>query len=124
VVLGSGGEFDIAQTKTGRVHHVILRPATLAGVELLCRYHAGPFVFPRCWKANHFSKAFKRTVQRCGFVGTPKKMRASSATEVERHNPGQAWRHLGHSEPTTAVRHYLGLRAWPSAPLPPAPEAG
>lgn len=124
VVLPSGGQFDIEQSKTGRVHHVAFRPSTMQAVQELCQHHAGPFVFPQLWKANHFSKAFRTVVGNAGFQGTPKKLRSSSATEVERAYPGQAWRHLGHSTPSVAVRHYLGSRAWPDVPLPPAPEAG
>lgn len=117
------GIFEIVQAKTGTRHTIRLRPETLLAVQTFAKFPKRTHLFPRLWDRGGFCRAFRKLAAGAGLAGSPKILRASSATELERLYPGTAWRHLGHAEPSTSVRHYLGIRAWQDRPLPPLPDA-
>lgn len=98
------------QSKTNRPVFVRLQPKTLAMHQQVCwrtRRKLVPWPFTR----EHFRKEFERIVQFAGLFGSFRKLRRSSATNVEIHHPGWGAIHLGHLTGfKTADAHYFDFR--------------
>lgn len=112
------GSIAITQVKTGRVHWAKLTPTTIAAIEAI-RQPERELILP--WdhtpqtRINHFAKLTKAA----GLVGTPKKLRKSAASEVERQQPGSAQTFLGHRTDGLAYKNYVDPTiAVPERPAP------
>ncbi len=100
-------EFTIVQQKTGDLHKVFLQPQTIVAVTSI-RLPVRQLVFE--WKHSRqtFYTRFNRIIKDAGVrPGTSKFIRRSSASYIERDNPGMAMRHLGHRTPGLAERNYI-----------------
>lgn len=102
----AGGIFSVVQHKVNSVHHVRLRPETMAAIdEYLNGRTAGP-IWCRLNRKNFFNQ-LRKIFDAAGVRGSSKWIRRSSASYVERERPGTGWRHLGHAKPGLAESNYL-----------------
>ena len=111
------GVCAVTQQKTGYWFCVRVHPGTLKQIETI--YHPR-FPAALCWRASgeSFRKQFRRLVQAAGLEGSFKKLRKSSASNVELHHPGHGAEHLGHVR-SIATDHYFDPRiVGASKPLP------
>lgn len=119
--IAADGTLVHVQSKTGDVKTCHLQPETVKAVQKLRgedRERIFGDVLP-CPDA--IRRQFKAAVlTRAGLVGTPKKLRKSSASAVEAIQPGAATIHLGHRTPDMARAHYIDPRiAKPMMTRPP-----
>ena len=117
-----GGRLSIVQAKTGRSHVVQLAPLTLATIdESMAACPKRRLIWPLwCGRACWF-RHFARLVRQAGLpAGTSRWIRRSSASYVERDQPGRGAAHLGHRSHDLARRHYFDPRiVTREATLPP-----
>ena len=113
-----GGHLTIVQAKTGRQHRVDIHQQTLAWIdELMTGDERGP-IFPMWCKRAMFYRHFKNLTTFAGVPCTTKWIRRGSASQYEADNPGQAWKHLGHSAPGLDRKFYLNPQiAYPVRPM-------
>jgi integrase len=105
------GHGEIVQRKTRMWHFVRVHPETMQFI-LQSFPPSREFIMPT-WHASIelWRREFRRIVGLAGLDGTAKKIRKSSATDVEIHFPGCGPAHLGHvSEMSLAQAHYLDPR--------------
>lgn len=83
----------VTQSKTGRVHVARLHPSTLNRINAL-----GILGDVCPWPMTHefFRQEFQQLTKAAGLVGSFKKLRKSSASNVEADHPGAGASHLGH----------------------------
>jgi integrase/plasmid maintenance system antidote protein VapI len=95
--LGSDGVIEVVQSKTQRWLMTKVHPETLAAIRASFppeRETLAPYLL--C--AEHFRREFAALVKIAGIPkGSFKRLRKSSATDVERRYPGMGGSHLGHS---------------------------
>ncbi len=115
------GTLCVVAAKSGRVKVCRLRERTTAAIDAL--HPRQTLALPWCLCATQWLIWWRRL---CDVAGLPhfraglQQIRRSSASHLERECPGSASRHLGHSSPELARKHYLDRRiAFPEAPLPP-----
>lgn len=117
-------QFSITQAKSGRVLVRRLRPDTLevaARTLHVTREMLLPWNYRRealwgHWKRHVLIPANIPPTRRNG----PQKLRRTSASHLERIAPGSAQKHLGHSTPGLAGKHYIDPSiAGDDPPLPP-----
>ena len=66
------------------------------------------------------AEKFREVVKLAGVSGSPKWLRRTGATAVEREHPGAAMSFLGHKTPGLALKHYVDQRiAGQNRPMPP-----
>lgn len=112
------GSITLTQVKTGRVHWAKLSPATLSAIDAI-RQPERELILPWPHTPQAFQKAFAKLVEVAGLKGTPKKLRKSAASEVERQQPGSAQAFLGHNTPGLAYKNYVDPTiANPDRPAP------
>jgi len=100
-------EFPVTQTKTGDVHTVLLSDPTLDAIQAM-RNPDREIVFDWQFTRHSFFNSFREIVKAAGArPGGTKFLRRSSASYIERDNPGMAMRHLGHRTPGLAERNYI-----------------
>ena len=116
-IIRPDGHLTIVQAKSGRQNRRQVHPETLALIdELMAGDERGP-IFEMGCKHDQFYRHFKNLTTFAGVPCTTKWIRRGSASEYERHNPGQAWKHLGHSAPGLDRRFYLNPDiAYPEQP--------
>lgn len=105
------GEFEIVQRKTGRWHLSKVHPSTMQAIDQ-SEADKRDFIVP--WRASlkWFDLEFAKIVEAAEVLPGPfKRIRKSSATEVEKFHPGCGGTHLGHvSGMGIAEKHYLDPR--------------
>ncbi len=112
------GRLTIVQAKSGRQHQVEFHQQTLAWIkELTNGAEHGSILRPWCGLAQ-FCRHFKNLTTFAGVPCTTKWIRRGSASQYEADNPGQAWKHLGHSAPGLDRKFYLNPQiAYPERPM-------
>lgn len=105
------GVILVSQNKTSQAHIVKLHQSTLNLVNQIERPKSG-LMLPLVVVPKHRRVCFDRDVLKpTGLVGTMKKIRKSSASDVELHHPGLGAFHLGHRAGRDIARlHYLDPR--------------
>ena len=104
------GSAVLYQSKTCRPVFVRMLPGTLAMHEQVC-WRARKQLVPWPFTREHFRKEFERIVLFAGLVGSFRKIRRSSATNIEMRHPGWGAIHLGHLTGfRTADAHYFDFR--------------
>jgi integrase len=107
---GSDGSAVLYQSKTQRPVFVRMLPGTLALHERIGWRTRGRLV-PWPFTREHFRKEFERIVLFAGLSGSFRKIRRSSATNIEMRHPGWGAIHLGHLTGfRTADAHYFDFR--------------
>ncbi len=116
-----GGFISLVQSKVKRAHRVVFRPETITAIDELLDGRTTGLIWPLWCHRRNFFKEIRRLFDAAGLPGSSKWVRRSSASYVERDNPGMGWRHLGHARPGLAESNYLA----PSivAPEPTLPAA-
>lgn len=105
-----GNYLVIVQQKTGRSHKCCLSERTMLSLERT-GFQRRSLLFPLWGDRSHFYKLFRQLRALAGLSsGSSKWLRRSSATYVEKRQPGAAMRHLGHRTPGLAYRHYVDPR--------------
>jgi integrase len=113
------GVVTLVQEKTGFPLVASVRPETLVAIGALGVEPDAP-LFGALRSKHGIYFRWGRLLQAAGLSGTPKKVRKTSASLLERDNPGAAMAHLGHRTPGLAAKHYIDPRvASRSKPLPP-----
>lgn len=123
--ISPAGVVGLVQCKTGRRHYARIRPATLAAVNQLAEVDGRAFAFP--FSRAQFWVHWRRLLEAAGlpygkYDNGPHKLRRTSATELARVAPVEVVsQFLGHSPNSggLAKKHYLGVRAFESLPMPP-----
>jgi integrase len=105
--IGDDGVIVLVQHKTDWPLKCTLRPETVAAIDATNPTNR-EFIFGS--GSSQRCRSFKRIVTVAGLTGSLKKLRKSSATAVERLQPGAAMAHLGHKTPGLAARHYIDPR--------------
>jgi integrase len=101
------GEAVLTQSKTGRPVFVRMNPKTRE-LQQQATWRLRRKLIPWPYSREHFRKEFERLVHAAGLVGSMKKLRKSSATNVEIRTPGWGAIHLGHLTGfKTADQHYF-----------------
>ena len=113
-----GGHLTIVQAKSGRQHRVKVHSKTLDWIdELMDGDESGSIFQPWC-SMSQFCRHFKKLTTFAGVPCTTKWIRRGSASQYEADNPGQAWKHLGHSAPGLDRKFYLNPQiAYPERPM-------
>lgn len=112
------GHLTIVQGKSKRQHRMRVHPQTLACIDELMNGDDRGDIFPWWCKRRHFYQQFKKLTTFAGIPCTTKWIRRGSASQYECDNPGQAWKHLGHSAPGLDRRFYLNPQiAYPDRPM-------
>lgn len=103
------GRAIVTQSKTGRPVFVQLSPDTMSLVRSSLEQAPRRLVCPWPSTRESFRRQFNLIVQKAGVrKGSWKWIRRSSATDVERLQPGAGSAHLGHAFGSTiAAKHYL-----------------
>lgn len=105
--LWPGNYLVIVQRKTGRQHRCQLSDRTMESLRRL-DYQNRDRLFPLWSDRWAFYKLFRALKALAGLPhGSSKWLRRSSATYVEKRQPGAAMRHLGHRTPGLAYKHYV-----------------
>jgi integrase len=113
-----GGHITIVQRKSGRQHRVQFHSQTIAWIDELMDGKDSGIIFPMWCKRAQFYRHFKKLTTFAGVPCTTKWIRRGSASQYERDNPGQAWKHLGHAEPGIDRKFYLHPEiAYPERPM-------
>ncbi len=116
--VGPDGHLTIVQAKSGRQHQAQLHVRTLAMIDELIDGGDHDVIFPMWCKRRMFYRHFKNLTTFAGVPCTTKWIRRGSASQYEADNPGQAWKHLGHSAPGLDRRFYLNPQiAYPERPM-------
>jgi len=114
------GVVILVQEKTGFPLVASVRPETLAAIATLNVEPDVP-LFGALRSKHGVYFRWGQLLQTAGLSGTPKKVRKTSASLLERDNPGAAMAHLGHRTPGLAAKHYIDPRiVQRKKPLPPA----
>ena len=102
-----GNYLVIVQQKTGHSHKCCLSERTMRSLERT-GFQKRSLLFPLWADRSHFYKLFRQLRALAGLgTGSSKWLRRSSATYVEKRQPGAAMRHLGHRTPGLAYKHYV-----------------
>lgn len=116
------GTLSLIQQKTGHSHRVKLRPKTLEAIDacMACNPNRR-LIWPLWCQRNRWYGHFRRLRNAAGLSkGTSKWIRRSSASYVEKLQPGMGSRHLGHRSPELFQKHYKDPRICGDDPtLPP-----
>lgn len=109
--IGDGGIMQLSQGKTGRWHVCKFHPSTLTTFAAL-KLPQRSRLLPWGKSGNYLRQEFRDGVAKsAGLVGTMKKIRKSSASDVELHHPGMGGVHLGHRlSASISHNHYLDPR--------------
>ena len=95
-----------------------VNPQTLAWIDALMVGSETGDIFPAWCKRDQFYRHFKNLTTFAGVPCTTKWIRRGSASQYEADNPGQAWKHLGHSAPGLDRKFYLNPQiAYPERPM-------
>lgn len=107
----SNNSIVLVQKKTSRWHVVRIHDSTLRHVKNYRRDDDSRLT-PWVMSKNHFTDEFGDIVRKAGLSGTFKRIRSSSASNVEARYPGAGASHLGHvsRQAAVAVNHYLDPR--------------
>lgn len=122
--INSEGVLSVTQLKTFHGLTTTLRPETIEAVD-----QSFPPVRTLCWplwgRQEAFYVHFRKIVDAAGLTGGTKKIRKTSASYVEKFNPGGAQAHLGHMTPGLAYKHYVDPRiSYSDRPVPPSLTTG
>lgn len=104
------------QGKTGKLHVARLRQSTLEALDAIggnqpCRWAC---------RWEFFGREFKRLVKASGVNrGTFKWLRRASGSYVDSEHPGAGYKHLGHADPQTFIKHYDAQLGGADLPMPP-----
>ncbi len=116
ITLGRG--LTIVQAKSGRQHRVQFHQQTLAWIDDLMDGDDHGAIIPVWCERRQFYRHFKNLTTFAGVPCTTKWIRRGSASQYEADNPGQAWKHLGHSAPGLDRKFYLNPQiAYPERPM-------
>lgn len=112
-----GDVLTVTQTKTG---YVVARRLSGQALDALGLLPRGRYLLPWPGDVRRFYESFKRLVIAAGIrPGTPKFLRRSSGSHVERYNPGQGGAYLGHRDPAIFDRSYHDRSISQQVPEPP-----
>lgn len=107
----------VVQNKTG---FVVSRRLTKQSVEALTLIGSNDYVLPWGGRRRSFYESFKRLVASAGIrPGTPKMLRRTAGSMVERFAPGTGGHFLGHRDPSLFDKHYHDRSISSSVPEPP-----
>lgn len=96
----------VVQSKTGLWQAVKLRQSTL---DASARLGKRDLLLPWPYTPEHLRFQWQRVLAGCAVKGPLKRLRKSSASNVESHHPGCGRQHLGHKM-DISDRHYLDPR--------------
>ncbi|HWA98098.1 MAG TPA: hypothetical protein VG713_06375 [Pirellulales bacterium] len=104
--IGPDGVFTVVQRKTGDGIVCALWPETLAAIDAT---HAKgrALIFGDVIRRDFFQQSFRRLVQEAGLKGSPKWLRRTGATAIEKEHPGASTAFLGHRTTDLAMKHYI-----------------
>ncbi len=112
------GRLAIVQQKPGRQHHTRVCTETLRLIDQLLEGDNQGSIFQPWCDTTQFCRHFKNLTTFAGVPCTTKWIRRGSASQYEADNPGQAWKHLGHSAPGLDRKFYLNPQiAYPERPM-------
>ena len=104
------GSVVFTQKKTGQWHLARVHSSTIAKIDS-SGARRRPFICPWPYSKEHFRHEFREIVDAAGLRGSFKKLRKSSAADVDAAYPGAGARHLGHrSGGRIATDHYIDPR--------------
>lgn len=109
--IAAGGIMQLSQGKTGRWHVCKFHDSTLATIAEL-KLPKRSRLLPWSKSGNYLREEFRDAIVKpTGLVGSMKKIRKSSASDVELNHPGMGAVHLGHRlSASIAHNHYLDPR--------------
>lgn len=116
--LQDDGGIMLSQHKTGRWHLVRIHKSTAAKIKAVAP-QPRKLLLPWPYTPEHLRFQWQRVISDCQTKGPLKRLRKSSASNVELHFPGAGALHLGHAR-GIAQHHYLDPRI--TAPNRPMPE--
>lgn len=101
------GILTVTQRKTGYVVSRRVSVGGLAALELIPFESPDDYLLPWPGDVRRFYESFRRVVLAAGIrAGTPKYLRRSSGSIVERDHPGQGGSFVGHRDPHVFDRSY------------------
>ena len=103
------GFVSVVQNKTNRVKTSRIDAETMKRVDaLIAQQPNRRLIWPMGVRREALYRMFRAIVKESGIrKGTFRWIRRSGVTHVERDQPGRGWLHAGHSDPRTAMLHYL-----------------
>lgn len=108
----------VVESKTGKTATFALSESALGAVSDLDNLSPDDTLFLWALTRRRAFLLWRKFLDAHGFEGTPRWLRRSAATYIERENAGEATRFLRHSAPHLARIHYVdpSLLAPPTAP--------
>ena len=113
------GTLFVAESKTGKSGIRALHNSTRIAIERCIATEKNRRLIWPGFSAKTISKAFTTIARNAGLPGTSRWLRRGSSSEVDRTNPGAAWRFLNHSTPALFEKHYRVDRISTPDPLSP-----
>lgn len=103
------GLIRIQQSKTERLVSCRFNPPTMELIDrLMAENPSRRLIWPLWCRRECFYERFKKLVRAAGIrQGTFRYLRRASATHIEQSSPGTSYRHAGHADPSTTMKHYL-----------------